>query len=455
MQELVIVLRDVSKAVRQRLGPAHAAVRYTVIVLVGIVVATGWLALSVLSVVGSIVWYILDVPPTAPKWPTSPHRKPNLLRKSVAEPSPKQRTKARLTLPATDGPEQAASRRPKLPHPSFISIPLASQVTTPPSAMHPSLNSEAEPSDTLLMTSSSSDALAVQPDNMSTTEASASVESTDVTNAFVGEVNLGSPENVKRRKSKPKKHLCRRNASDADKGLAGSAPSPRRTDPYQAPYYFPTPVSPEAKDYVSLVQLQRQTGLTSPRIIPTDTPIEWVPSPELISQYPSPAPSRASSPPRGRSLQPRLASSPSQSSQTAPRVEFAKIASPNVDVVTDDTHRSPKLLRLRSASSGHSLKDRPLSTTSSDTGKCLDYAPTPEDPFKCVHPRRPALKHLWRLSDNYPTSSSCSHSRSSSLSSHDTALTTKKRKRHSLPSVLVNFRMPWSPKPGDRIGRQP
>ncbi|KAI0652308.1 hypothetical protein C8Q79DRAFT_89638 [Trametes meyenii] len=37
-------------------------------------------------------------------------------------------------------------------------------------------------------------------------------------------------------------------------------PAPRRTDPYQAPYYFPTPLSPDAGTYVEEVRKERQAS---------------------------------------------------------------------------------------------------------------------------------------------------------------------------------------------------
>lgn len=47
----------------------------------------------------------------------------------------------------------------------------------------------------------------------------------------------------------PKKWLPRRQ---------NTAPAPlARTDPYQAPYFFPTPLSPEAADYVRQVRISR------------------------------------------------------------------------------------------------------------------------------------------------------------------------------------------------------
>jgi hypothetical protein len=58
------------------------------------------------------------------------------------------------------------------------------------------------------------------------------------------------------------------NVKDRDyRGKKGQTSASRvgrgRTDPYQAPYFFPSPVSPWAYDYVRLIQLNRKLDLSS------------------------------------------------------------------------------------------------------------------------------------------------------------------------------------------------
>lgn len=67
----------------------------------------------------------------------------------------------------------------------------------------------------------------------------------------------------------------RRTTSDFKK----PAPSRRRTDPYQAPYFFPTPLSPGADDYVRIVRAERARLSISPAGSPSRKPSKLVAEP--------------------------------------------------------------------------------------------------------------------------------------------------------------------------------
>lgn len=77
-------------------------------------------------------------------------------------------------------------------------------------------------------------------------------------------------------------------ASSKKRSNETSPPPPvRRTDPYQAPYFFPTPRSPEAVDYARRVRLERRT-LPSPPTAGSESPPSLSPRKVTISPLPSP-----------------------------------------------------------------------------------------------------------------------------------------------------------------------
>lgn len=85
-----------------------------------------------------------------------------------------------------------------------------------------------------------------------------------------------------------------------------SSARPQRTDPYQAPYFFPSPMSPEAATYIQQVVNERQGTSVLPAMSPdadesSSTKVIPVPSPPRANQgrentsrpnrAPSPSPS--------------------------------------------------------------------------------------------------------------------------------------------------------------------
>ena len=94
-----------------------------------------------------------------------------------------------------------------------------------------------------------------------------------------------------------------------------SHPPRARTDPYQAPYFFPAPGSPEARDYVRRVRSDRSLPRTTtilretiaeplpvPKILPSDVPLVDSPPPSRRTSYDTrKSTSRHASPERTRS----------------------------------------------------------------------------------------------------------------------------------------------------------
>ena len=72
------------------------------------------------------------------------------------------------------------------------------------------------------------------------------------------------------------------------KGKSGDVSSPKhapvpRTDPYQAPYFFPSPLSPEAPGYAGRVRTERAMGLSPEqrsKLSPTATQPPMLPTPD-------------------------------------------------------------------------------------------------------------------------------------------------------------------------------
>lgn len=62
------------------------------------------------------------------------------------------------------------------------------------------------------------------------------------------------------RRCKDRKRKGEKNRSSESASSVGRA---RRTDPYQAPYFFPSPVSPWAHEYARLVRLDRKLVLSA------------------------------------------------------------------------------------------------------------------------------------------------------------------------------------------------
>lgn len=99
---------------------------------------------------------------------------------------------------------------------------------------------------------------------------------------------------------------------------APTAPPPR-TNPYEAPYFFPTPLSPDAADYVRLARTEvRQTSTSPPAMARMPTRSNSTHQPPIESPTLTPTPARSGSMQQKRSSA-IVASSPSElAPQSAP-----------------------------------------------------------------------------------------------------------------------------------------
>ncbi|KAF7793451.1 hypothetical protein EIP86_004563 [Pleurotus ostreatoroseus] len=191
---------------------------------------------------------------------------------------------------------------------------------------------------------------------------------------------------------------CRRRSGD-------SAPAKRgpvaRTDPYQAPYFFPTPLSPEAVDYVDKVRSER-VGFS-----PEQRPKPSLPS---VRRTRSPSPHARPSPPPQPPVQQEMLPTPAASPQRGAHLdlapdspELASTSGPEVAPSSASTGSRSGSMKRRSwhislhhhhhrdnSASGHSL-ERPTSwasdatTAGSSSGDSSGHAAV-----------RPKLSGFWR-----------------------------------------------------------
>lgn len=253
--------------------------KYAVIAIANALLATGWLVVSVLSVIGELVPKVSQMPPTLPKFPSSPSQElPVVTNKRV------QGVRPQLGMPV----EAFASRHRttddhNVPHRVQFTLSDNNRITPPavvPTSGYPS----------------SEEKQALSSDSHQTDESKPSEEHRDRREASpptIAEHDSGDATVRAQRLGFLRKHLSTSHASskrpasrradshgelstsrcasparsDHPAAVRGCLKKTRshdsvakavpRTDPYQAPYFFPTPLSPDAVGYTSRIRAER------------------------------------------------------------------------------------------------------------------------------------------------------------------------------------------------------
>ncbi|CAL1694081.1 unnamed protein product [Somion occarium] len=237
--------------------------RYLVIVLANALLALAWLVLSIVCLFNNLLRVAIEVPPelSSPRTASPKHahherptrrrvkRHPPFVRTSALSKSPGKDV-LRLRSPSITKHVSFPSSGDVQPHvgisQSLASTPVRQMIGDEnPLAESPEL--ELAENDAMSKSSSAS------PDSLPPLPL-------PPTEADVMSSRSVSPEGPSLGEHRMSRVLCpvrvshrRRTTSEAKKKVHAR----RRTDPYQAPYFFPTPLSPEADDYVRTVRAER------------------------------------------------------------------------------------------------------------------------------------------------------------------------------------------------------
>lgn len=296
--------------------------KYLVICLANTLLATGWLLLvralftsslaidltritqSILSIVVELLPTVTEVPPTLPRLPGPPPPSSSPVPTSRTRSSPRVRTTSPPAHAAKSVVRRASGGPAAVQHVKFTSSHVNAPATTP------------VPSAPLITRSRTPPALVIREERISAGPSSPGPSSPPLVqsdsdhsehnghpergrklNLFARRFNQGSPNRTRHqtppnsgqssparspeRPDKPSQHggkstlglvsnyliaylsvkLCLKSKSSNE--ALPKSPVPR-TNPYQAPYFFPSPLSPDAADYVHLVRSERRPSEQSP-----------------------------------------------------------------------------------------------------------------------------------------------------------------------------------------------
>lgn len=244
--------------------------KYLVICLANALLATGWLLASVFSILGELLAEALGVPPTMPKFPPPPLRQdslPKSKREVGVRPHTQQPVVQHAITPDSDLPQRVspAAAQPKVGTQPSSSPPRVTDHGISDRAHNSSASSERP----LPLAPSTSDGghdpqsstepargrkLGFLRRHLSSSRGSPKQPSNE---RLYSRELVASPEQSLERPErapsmvKPRMKKCR-----SVEAVGTKKPVPR-TDPYQAPYFFPTPLSPDAYDYMSRVRSER------------------------------------------------------------------------------------------------------------------------------------------------------------------------------------------------------
>lgn len=261
--------------------------KYLVICLANTLLATGWLLLSILSIVVELLPTVTEVPPTLPRLPGPPPPSSSPVPTSRTRSSPRVRTTTPPAHAAKSVVRRASGGPAAVQHVKFTSSHVNAPATTP------------VPSAPLITRSRTPPALVIREERISAGPSSPGPSSPPLVqsdsdhsehnghpergrklNLFARRFNQGSPNRTRHqtppnsgqssparspeRPDKPSQHgvkLCLKSKSSNE--ALPKSPVPR-TNPYQAPYFFPSPLSPDAADYVHRVRSERRPSEQSP-----------------------------------------------------------------------------------------------------------------------------------------------------------------------------------------------
>ena len=162
----------------------------------------------------------------------------------------------------------------------------------------------------------------------------------------------------------------------ADEPKKPAAPPRRRTDPYQAPYFFPTPLSPGADDYVRIVRAERARLSISPAGSPSRKPSQLVAEP--LSTLPSAYPATVPEEPAQSTLPEASSSAPKRPSASRRNANFTGVQT-TTPVGSRETSPSPPRSRDRGKKHLHFFKGFSHSDKRSNPPSPLDNAAHSDD----------------------------------------------------------------------------
>ncbi|KAK7686739.1 hypothetical protein QCA50_010339 [Cerrena zonata] len=254
--------------------------RYVVIVISNALLALAWLGLSIVCAFNNLVRLVLRIPPEHPSaCATPPERVGN-------------RRRARRKVKRSDPLPRTTSS----PHP-----PTKSAVRTGHPAVARHVSFTREDRETHISHTVSAPPVRVKSNERLTLSVSPVVEETErgestasstaspdsispIPTLELDSVTSSrsvSPDRLLSGEGKKSQGRCRNivNRRRTTDELKKAPPPRRRTDPYQAPYFFPTPLSPGAEDYVRIVRAERARLSISPTGSPSRKPSQLITEP--------------------------------------------------------------------------------------------------------------------------------------------------------------------------------
>ncbi|GJE87692.1 hypothetical protein PsYK624_037750 [Phanerochaete sordida] len=279
--------------------------KYAVICIANALLATGWLLVSVLSVIGELIPKVSDVPPTLPRLPSSPS--PEVL--SAALHKRAQSGRSSTGVPTGSPSSRRTTSDHNVSHRVQFTVTDKSVATS--SAMAPPTSRH-----------SAEDYASTSPEVRSPDESEASDERPVTREAspsalqheFGDAVSRGQKMSFLRRHLSPTHSLSKRpatrRAESHTEPCSSRAASPARSDhsatvkaclkktrsqdsvtraaprtnPYQAPYFFPTPLSPDAVGYTSRIRAERVQSSDRPTRRTTSDSSESASSPPAVPE---------------------------------------------------------------------------------------------------------------------------------------------------------------------------
>ncbi|KAL4246972.1 hypothetical protein ABKN59_008496 [Abortiporus biennis] len=290
--------------------------RFGFIALATFLLAVGCLVLSILSVIGEAISKLISLTYSSPVVQRSQS-------KSSSQELPGSLRKSRRTLRLRDGGGRLTESPSGMSSSSTNLLPPFEENTTPPPTRQSPQREEVDKHSPLSPATSSNPSSEASPlddkdgKSMPTIPEFGSRSLSPVWSEQSDEQARGRSVSPLRPSCRVKARFQRRLSDRSSKKTS----SPRRTDPYQPPYNFPFPGSPEAIDYAHRVRLERM-------------------APAFVSS-PSPSSSQPSSPGRSSPVSRRTTMSPSSPTPATRRhsssaFDSHPVAGDTVEDVHDD-----------------------------------------------------------------------------------------------------------------------